>query len=492
MKKIWCLFFFCICIFNLSNAAPKKTLAEEKHKKISKIEEKKDYVEGEIIVKFKKKSIDFKKHTKEEIIKKSLEKLKEQDEGIRQHNIQDVEKKINAILIKSSEKNEELIEKYKKIKDVKIVEPNYKKSLLLDSNDPYFTGENQWYLQNISATEAWNVEEVGASEVIVAVMDTGVKYNHPDLANNLWNGTSCQDEDNNPSSCPNHGWDYYDSDDNPTYSSYHGTMVAGIIAAETNNSSGISGISYHNKLKIMALRVGNDYISTWATIQAISFANNNNAQIINASYGGEGHSQIEKEAIDSFDGIFVAAAGNEANNNDNNPIYPCSYNSSNIICVAATNQDNDLAYFSNYGSTNVDVAAPGVGITSTCYDSDYCTSSGTSFATPIVVGAAGSILANNPTLNKSDLLQYTINSGDILESLANSSKTEKKLNLNNALNLSLTATENLNRYPVYRFANYYTGAYLYTSKEREKNYIVNDLSDTWRYEGVSYYTSLSQ
>jgi hypothetical protein len=224
------------------------------------------------------------------------------------------------------------------------------------------------------------------------VIDSGVLYDHLDLDGNMWDGSvSCRDEDNIAivGGCPNHCWDYENNDNDP-YEEYdaendgsgHGTFVSGIVAAETDNNTGISGLSYNNKTKIMALRFG---FNTFSEIDAINFAKNNGAKIINASFIGENYSQFEKDAIDSFDGVFVAAAGNGGSddvgdNIDIAPGYPASYTSSNIITVAATDQNDALTPFSNYGSTSVDIAAPGKNLTST-YNSTtypYMISSGTS------------------------------------------------------------------------------------------------------------------
>lgn len=223
---------------------------------------------------------------------------------------------------------------------------------------------------DIDMPEAWNVTK-GSTDVIVAVIDTGVDYTNPDLANVMWDGTNCVDNNGNTISggCT-HGYEFYatsggDVDPSPDVGTEntHGTHVAGIIGAQYNNSKGITGVG--PRIKIMAIKFGFDSASQ---VEAIDFATRNGAKVINASYGGTYEDSAVYDAIQRFQtagGIFVAAAGNSAINNDTTPHYPCNFDLNNIICVAATDNKDKLATFSNYGATSVDVAAPGVDIIST-------------------------------------------------------------------------------------------------------------------------------
>ena len=165
-----------------------------------------------------------------------------------------------------------------------------------------------------------------------------------------------------------HGYDFVDDDLYPLPSmSSHGTHIAGIIAATKNNGKGIIGAA--PQVKVMALKIGEEKtIDVFSEIRAIDFAIANGAKIINASYGGPSFSKAQYDAIQRFQsvgGIYITAAGNNAVNNDQVPLYPCNYDLAHIICVAATNQNDDLASFSDYGVTSVDVGAPGVNILST-------------------------------------------------------------------------------------------------------------------------------
>lgn len=214
---------------------------------------------------------------------------------------------------------------------------------------------------DIDAPEAWAISEAApVAPVVVAVIDTGVAYAHSDLAGSMWDGSSCKNEHgvSLAGGC-NHGYDFEDGDTTPLpTTSAHGTRVAGTIASLKGNGLGAIGVA--PQAKIMALKFGFDVASE---IQAIDFAIQNGAGIINASYGGGPYSQAEYDAIGRFrnvGGIFVAAAGNSAANNDAIHNYPSDYDLDNIIAVAATDQQDNLAAFSSYGAASIDVGAPGV------------------------------------------------------------------------------------------------------------------------------------
>jgi subtilisin family serine protease len=275
---------------------------------------------------------------------------------------------------------EEALELYLEDPDVEHAEPNY--IVHTDIATPDDTHFNRlWGLHNtgqnvngtngtddadIDALEAWDVT-TGSSDVVVAVVDSGVDVNHPDLAANIWTnpgeipGNGIDDDGNGYIDDVN-GWDFYLNDNDPRDAGGHGTHVAGTIAAAGDNATGIAGVSW--SAKIMPLR----FIDAWGSgniadaIEAIEYANEMGADIINNSWGGGTYVQSLKEAIDASDALVVCAAGNSARNTDRQPHYPSSYSSANIISVAASDQDDTLAYFSNYGPLSVDVAAPGTNI----------------------------------------------------------------------------------------------------------------------------------
>ena len=340
------------------------------------------------------------------------------------------------------------------------VQPNYIYQLFdYPPNDQYF--DQQWYLRNIGQTLTFSGGAAGTSwadidwlagmlvfsgidnsslvQNIVAVIDNGVLYTHPDLANKMWDGTNCVNTDWSPLWNCIHGYDIYDNDTNPipVASDRHWTAVAGIIAAQTNNSIGIAGVNPHSR--IMALRVaqGNN-LSTTDVVSAIEFAGQNWARIINASFGWTGgvNDTALKNAIENFDGLFIASAGNYAwdHSNPSEMIYPCGYSFTNIICVAATDQNDNLASFSDYGS-GVDLAAPGEDIVTTMNNNgspSYVYAWWTSFSTPIVVGIASLLWSWYPDLDRSLVNESILIGVDTLASLNGLVETNGRANLYNS------------------------------------------------------------
>ena len=305
-----------------------------------------------------------------------------------------------------------LAEKLRSNPDIEYVEPDY--IVYADQiypsavpNDPYFN--NLWGLHNtgqtggtsdadIDAPEAWNLT-TGSPNVVVAVIDTGVDYNHPDLMANIWtnpgeipgNGI---DDDGNGYTDDVHGINAIADSGNPLDDYGHGTHCAGIIGAVGNNGIGITGVCW--TVRIMALKFlnsqGYGYMSD--AIECIQYGIAKGAHIINASWGSYEDSQSLNDAIEAAknaDILFVAAAGNDRNNNDLEPAYPASSDCDNIISVAASDDNDHLASFSNYGPSSVDVAAPGVNIYSTLLNNGFDYKSGTSMATPHVTGLAALI-----------------------------------------------------------------------------------------------------
>jgi subtilisin family serine protease len=248
---------------------------------------------------------------------------------------------------------------YRQNPTILYAEPNYIRHEDTIPNDPYFSA--LWGLHNtgqvvrgergtpgadVKAPEAWD-NTTGSSDVVVAVLDTGVDYNEPDLAPNIMKG-----------------YDFIMNNTDPMDRNGHGTHVAGIIAAAGNNGIGVTGVMWN--AKIMPVRfLGPSGGTVSDEIASISYASSHGATIINMSYGGSQYSQAEKDAIDASQAICVCAAGNNGMNTDVTPSYPASYKSSNIISVAATDQNDALASFSNYGPNSVQVAAPGTNIYST-------------------------------------------------------------------------------------------------------------------------------
>ena len=237
------------------------------------------------------------------------------------------------------------------------------------------TYANGTYAADMKASLAWNIT-VGSHDVKIAVLDTGIDYNHPDLVGNIWSGrgfnfVTCAkfDLDGN---CETPGV----PNDDPMDDNGHGTHVAGIIGATGDNNLGVAGVMW--KVSMMAIKVLNaDGEGSWGDFaDGIQFAVNNGARVMNASLGGSDFEQSVFDAVSAANSagvLLVAAAGNEGSNNDLTPVYPASFDLPNIISVAATDQNDDLVAFSNFGPNSVDIAAPGVYIISTVPNAGYDT-----------------------------------------------------------------------------------------------------------------------
>jgi subtilisin family serine protease len=300
-------------------------------------------------------------------------------------------------------------------KGVLYAEPDAVRTAAATPNDPFY--DREWGLTDIEAPVAWDIT-TGSPELTVAVVDSGVDATHPDLAPNL----------------TSNGWDFVDGDGEPQDGNGHGTHVAGTIAARGNDAFGVSGVGWTTR--VMALRVLDDSGSGFVSdaVSAYGYAASNGARVVNASLGGPSFSRAERDAIAAAPStLFVVAAGNDSQDNDATPDFPCDYTLANIVCVAASDSDGALAWFSNYGATSVDLAAPGVGILSTWPGGRFAFRSGTSMATPHVAGAAALLLARNPTLDIAGLRAALLNSVTPVAALAGRVVTGGKLDLAAAL-----------------------------------------------------------
>ena len=332
---------------------------------------------------------------------------------------------------------------------VAIAEANYKLMLEAIPNDPRFS--SMYGLNNtgqtggtndadIDAPEAWNIS-TGTRRTIVAVIDTGVDYNHQDLAANMWRNLAETagdgiDNDNNGYVDDIYGYDFANNDADPMDDNGHGTHVSGTIGAVGNNGIGTTGVNWNTRIMALKFLDSTGSGSTAGAISALNYAVRMGANISNNSWGGGGASSLLSQAINnarSAGHIFVAAAGNSGLNNDSTANYPSNYTFDNVVAVAATDNKDALASFSNYGATTVDIAAPGVGILSTLPGNTYGTYSGTSMATPHVSGALSLIWDQNPTFTYSQVIAKLYSSVDKIAGLNGKVATGGRLNINNAL-----------------------------------------------------------
>ncbi|WKZ56762.1 MAG: S8 family peptidase [Bdellovibrionota bacterium] len=324
--------------------------------------------------------------------------------------------------------------------------PNYIVRTSALPNDAY--APNLWGMlggaAGMNASSAWDVS-TGSADVVVAVVDTGVDYTHPDLAQNMWinsaeipgNGI---DDDGNGYVDDIHGINAAANSGNPYDNNGHGTHVAGTIGARGNNAIGVAGVNWN--VRIMGLKfLGANGSGTLAdAIKAIDYLvmmknRGVNVRVANNSWGGGGYSAALYNAIAAAQGagvIFVAAAGNEANDNDVSPSYPASYELDNVVSVAALDSSGNLAGFSNFGALGVDIAAPGVGILSTV-PGGYQNLSGTSMATPHVAGALALLLAYQPTLSAAQAINRLYDSGVGLSSLQGLIRTGRRTDVDRML-----------------------------------------------------------
>lgn len=335
------------------------------------------------------------------------------------HQLKIVSQNINTVLVQRSvvESAESVIQELKSHPMVAVAEPNYIYRASLLPNDSRL-GE-LWGLLNqnkaaggvdIDAEKAWDIT-TGSRDIVVAVIDTGINYKDPELMNNMWineaeaNGQPGVDDDGNGFIDDIYGYDFANNDGDPMDDNNHGSHCAGTIGAEGNNGIGVVGVNWQVKMMALKFLKGNGGGTLEGAIQAIDYATAQNVDIMSNSWGGGGASETLKAAIERAEQagiLFVAAAGNNRSNNDIQPMYPASYEVSNVVSVAAVGSRGELASFSNYGKTTVDIAAPGVDILSTG-KSDLIKLSGTSMATPHVSGVAALLLAKNPDMTYAEM-----------------------------------------------------------------------------------------
>ena len=360
---------------------------------------------------------------------------------------------------------EELLAAYRSDPNVLYAEVDQPLSIDLVPNDPQFNG--LWGLNNtgqtggtadadINTPEAWDFT-TGDSGIVIASIDTGIDYNHPDLVDNLWvnpgeipgNGL---DDDGNGYVDDVYGINTIDGSGNPFDDNGHGTHTSGTMAATGNNADGVTGVAWNTKIvscKFLDVN-GNGFTSD--AIECLDYlldlktrvVNPVNIVLSNNSWGGGGFSQVLHDAIaahQAADILFVASAGNSNSNNDTQPSYPGSYDLPGIISVAATDHNDLKAFFSSYGRSSVDVGAPGVNILSTfpvggctlCTSANqynpagYGVISGTSMAAPHVAGLAALLKAQDTSRNIAQIKNLIISSGQAIPALTDITVSGKRI-----------------------------------------------------------------
>ncbi len=354
----------------------------------------------------------------------------------------------------------------------RFIEPDYVIPFSVMPKDKAFVDGKLWGLHNpkrktgkskadIDAVRAWDLS-IGSSDVVVAVIDTGVRHTHQDLRNQMWvnadevpnNG---KDDDNDGFVDNIFGVDAVNDDGDPMDDNGHGTHCAGTIGAEANNGHPHVGVAWKVRLmackSISAMGTG----TTSDAVKCIDWAVSNGAQVLSLSWG---HSEESKALFSALwkarnkGVVVVAAAGNEGANTDKSPHYPSGYEMDNIISVAAINQRGRLTSWSNYGARSVDLAAPGDDIYSTSAESDsgYVALSGTSMACPHVSGVAALMLARNPKVTPSELRVKLIRAVTPATNLKGRTVSGGWVNAYNALTLVKQGANPLSRRPFRRFS----------------------------------------
>jgi subtilisin family serine protease len=318
------------------------------------------------------------------------------------------------------------------------VEPDFIVTTQQTPTDSAYLDGTLWGIRNtgagggtagidVNATAAWAITP-GRREIIVGVIDTGIRFTHQDLKNNMWT---------NPGEIPGNGIDddgngYVDdvfginaitNSGNPNDDNNHGTHCAGTIAATANDSGPIVGVAYNVRLMALKFLSGSGSGNTSNAIKCLNYAVSKGAQITSNSWGGGGFSQGMFDAIvaaNSAGSLFVAAAGNSSSNNDSTPTYPANYNVANVVSVAAIDRNGALASFSSYGRNTCHVGAPGVAVYSSTAASDtaYASFSGTSMATPHAAGVAALLKSHAPQLTPVEMRTRLVQTARPLASLA--------------------------------------------------------------------------
>ena len=413
---------------------------------------KREYVPGEVLVRFRAGTSEQQKLSVHALVDAQLVK--------RFESVSHLEK----VRLPEGASVQEAVSKYRAYPDVLYAEPNYIvhaiQSLTIP-NDPQFS--QQWNLHNtgqnggtagadIHAPEAWSVTK-GSTTVVLAIIDSGVDYTHPDLSSQIWSASSSftvTRTQGDVFTCPagSHGFNAVDGSCDPRDDLGHGTHVAGITGAATNNAVGVAGINWNIQIlpcKFINSQGFGDLGGAMTCLDMVKSLKDSGINIVasNNSWGGSGFSQALSDAIAAQQQggmLFIAAAGNDFLDNDLAPGYPADYALPNVISVAASTNRDEFAAFSNVGRRTTHLAAPGDQILSTTPNNTYSVFGGTSMAAPHVTGVAALLKAQDPSRDWRAIKNLLLSGGDTVAAL-DSTITGKRLNAAGSLNCSNKAVQ---------------------------------------------------
>ncbi|MCW3171830.1 S8 family serine peptidase [Shewanella subflava] len=411
------------------------------------------YQKDTILVVYKDNATKFERTTAQKLVGATLKDVNA--DGVDDQFSHLLNGKLARLSLKNGADVQKAIKMISKHPAVKYAEPNYIVRAIGMPDDPSFV--DLWGLHNtgqsgglagadIDAVAAWDIS-TGDSNVVVGVIDTGVDYNHPDLQANMWvnpgeiagNGI---DDDGNGVIDDIHGYNANANTGDPMDGNGHGTHVSGTIGAKGNNGVGVVGVNWDVSIIGCQFLDASGSGSTAGAIACIDYMTNLklnhgvDVKATNNSWGGGGFSQALKDAIDNAGDagiLFVAAAGNDAYDNDITPSYPASYDSDVVMAIASTDRNDNMSSFSQWGLNSVDIGAPGSAILSTIPGGGYDTYSGTSMATPHVTGAAALVWSLNPDLTPVEMKELLMVSGDTNATLTGRTVAGTRLNVASAL-----------------------------------------------------------
>lgn len=373
-----------------------------------------------------------------------------------------MDEQIQKIRIRDEKKAKSIITELKKNPQVKYAEPNFIYRTMTAPNDSEFA--RQWDMVNtgqldrpaggtspgqtgnrgsdINVQPLWDRGITGSRDILIAVIDTGVDYNHSDLKENIYTNAgevagNGVDDDGNGIVDDVHGASFVSgAGSNASLDDHnHGSHCAGTIAAEGNNRNGITGVNWQASILPVKFLSATGGGSLDGAVNSIKYATRMGAKIMSNSWGGGGYSEALKDAIIEAKNagiLFVAAAGNDSSDNDASPTYPANYPVDNIVSVAATDNRDVIASFSNYGRNTVHVAAPGKNILSTVKGGGYEIYSGTSMACPHVSGVAALVWSGNPNLTYAQIKQRLIETSTPVRGLRTKVLAKGRVNATNA------------------------------------------------------------